>query len=278
VKDRVLTRPGVVKAASPLSLLRHDVRAAGLVVVLLLSAAALAWYALIRQAAAMAGMPVGPAQMGAAAFLATWVVMMVAMMFPTIAPMVLTYRLVSRRRGDGWWECAAFVAGYLLVWSLIGLVPTAAFLGFQDLAGASSVQPWLPYAAGVALAVAGLYQFTPVKRACLKRCRTPLDFVLEHDFGGGSRSALRAGIYHGTYCLGCCWALMLVLVVVGFMNLTWMAALASVFLVEKNLRHGPIVNRVVGGALVLLGAAVALHPALLPLLAGGLPSAVSNHI
>jgi predicted metal-binding membrane protein len=272
------TRLGVEKPTSPLSVLRQDLRAAGLVVVLLLSAAALAWYTVIRQAAAMAGMPVGPAQMGAVAFLAMWVVMMVAMMFPTIAPMVLTHRLVARRRGDRWHASVAFVAGYLLVWGLVGLLPTGGFLAFQGLASTSSVQPWLPYAAGTGLAIAGLYQFTPVKRACLKHCRTPLDFVLEHDFGGGSRSALQAGIYHGAYCLGCCWALMSVLVVVGFMNLAWMAALAAVFLVEKNLRHGPVVNRVVGATLLLMGAAVALHPELLTLLAGGSPPAGSNRM
>src|SRR5207253_6757383 len=123
-------------------------------------------------------------------------------------------------------------------------------------------------ASGAILIVAGLYQFSPVKNVCLRHCRSPLDFILTHDFGRGWRSALRAGVSHGAYCVGCCWALMAVLVVVGLMNLVWMAALALVFLAEKNLRWGVVVNRLAGTAVAALGVAVLLAPQILLDLSG----------
>jgi predicted metal-binding membrane protein len=94
-------------------------------------------------------------------------------------------------------------------------------------------------------------------------------FILSHDFGGGPVAAFKGGASHGLYCLGCCWALMAVLVIVGLMNLAWMAVIAVVFLVEKNLPYGPAVSRVVGGAIVALGLAVAVFPGLLSWLSGG---------
>jgi predicted metal-binding membrane protein len=121
----------------------------------------------------------------------------------------------------------------------------------------------LDRAGGAVLFMAGAYQFTRWKTACLKACRTPLTFVMTHDFGSGARGALRAGISHGAYCLGCCWALMAVLFVVGLMNLAWMAAIAVVFLAEKNWRHGVGLTKFMGVGVLALGVAVAIHPALL---------------
>ena len=115
---------------------------------------------------------------------------------------------------------------------------------------------------------AGLYQFTPWKRACLRACRTPLGFMMTHNFGSGTPGAFKAGLAHGAYCLGCCWALMAVLVVVGLMNLVWMAALALVFLAEKNWRHGVWLNRVAGTAVALVGCAVLLNPDVLGIISG----------
>jgi predicted metal-binding membrane protein len=185
---------------------------------------------------------------------------MVAMMFPTIAPIVLLHRMVIRRRGGGVTATVWFVAGYLLVWTLTGIAPLAALLAFRDLTADSMS---IARACGVILLVAGAYQFTPWKQACLRACRTPLTFLSTHDFGHGLRGTLRAGISHGAYCLGCCWALMAVLFAVGLMNLAWMAAIAVVFLAEKNWRYGVALTRTVGTATALFGLVVLVYPEVL---------------
>jgi predicted metal-binding membrane protein len=234
----------------------------------LLGLAAVAWYLTVRQAADMAGMVTGlgqigvrmPNEMSGPLFLGMWVVMMVAMMFPTVVPIVSTHLAVSRRKGRGFVPTAVFVLGYLTVWTAIGLVPMAAFLAFERL---TTGAPWLPWLAGAVLIGAGVYQFTPLKTACLRACQNPLSFVLTHDWGGGAIAAYRAGAAHGIYCLGCCWALMAVLLVVGFMNLAWMALLALVFLAEKTWRQGPALSRVAGTAVAIVGVVVILQPALL---------------
>ena len=107
-----------------------------------------------------------------------------------------------------------------------------------------------------------------MKNACLRACRSPLSFVLSHDFGGGTPAAVRAGLAHGLYCLGCCWALMSVLAVLGLMNLAWMAVFAIVFFLEKNWRQGVVLSRVAGVACVVLGATVLIRPEVLSLLGG----------
>jgi predicted metal-binding membrane protein len=242
----------------------------------LIGLAAVAWALNVRQALEMSDMVTGlahvgsrmPNPMSAPVFMLMWLTMMVAMMFPTIAPMVLAHRLVVVHRGDGALPSVAFVLGYLVIWTVIGLVPLAFFLGFRELTDEQPVTAWLPRVAGLVLVVAGLYQFSPWKRACLRACRTPLSFIMTHNFGSGAPGAFKAGLSHGAYCLGCCWALMTVLVVVGLMNLVWMAALALVFLAEKNWRYGPQMNWVVGTAIALLGCAVLVSPDLLTLVSG----------
>lgn len=246
------------------------------VVVVLLGASAVAWFATARTAGSMREMVAGlgqvgermPSDMTASAFMVMWIAMMVAMMFPTVAPIVLTHRAVVQRRGEGTRPTLAFVAGYLIVWTAAGVVPLAALLGFRDISMEAASSRWLPTLAGGVLVVTGAYQFTRWKAVCLRACRSPMTFVLTHDWGGGTRSALRAGVSHGAFCLGCCWALMTVLVVVGLMNLVWMALLALVFLTEKNWRYGVGVTRVAGSTLVTLGVAIAVWPSLLPSLAG----------
>jgi predicted metal-binding membrane protein len=219
-----------------------------------------------QQAASMAGMG-GVAMLGAGLFLITWVVMMVAMMFPTIAPMVLTHASIVRSRGEGAWPTVAFVFGYLAIWTAAGLVP----LAIIQLLGSSFTAPitvWLPRVGGAIVVVAGLYQFTPLKNVCLKACRSPLGFMLTHDFGGGRPAAARAGASHGLYCLGCCWAIMSVLAVLGLMNLAWMAIFAALFFLEKIWRHGVLLSRISGAACVVLGVAVIVQPDILHFVGG----------
>jgi predicted metal-binding membrane protein len=229
------------------------------IIAALLACATAAWLLTLQQSSSMAGMG-GIAMLGAGLFLVTWVLMMVAMMFPTVAPMVLTHASIVRSRGEGSAPTVAFVLGYLMVW-----VAAIQLLGSSI---ASPVSAWLPRLGGAVVVIAGLYQFTPLKNVCLKACRSPLGFMLTHDFGGGAPAAARAGISHGVYCLGCCWALMAVLAVVGLMNLAWMAVIAVVFFLEKNWRHGVLLSRVSGAVCVIIGVAMISQPDLLHLLGG----------
>jgi predicted metal-binding membrane protein len=243
-------------------------RATATTIALLLALAGIAWAATVDNADDMSAMVQGfahvgtamPFDMSAAVFMAMWTTMMVAMMFPTIAPIVLLHRLVVRRRGEGAWPTAAFGAGYLVVWTVIGLVPLGVLMGFRQIADGSS---WVERTGGAVLIIAGIYQFTRWKEACRRACRSPLTFLVTHDFGRGAVGAFRTGISHGAYCLGCCWALMAVLFVVGLMNLTWMVVIAVVFLAEKNWRHGPGLSKVAGAAVLALGLAVLAQPSIL---------------
>ncbi|OLC47708.1 MAG: hypothetical protein AUH80_04645 [Chloroflexi bacterium 13_1_40CM_4_65_16] len=225
----------------------------------LLVCAAVAWLITISQAGSI-GMG-GMAMLSAGLFLVTWLVMMVAMMFPSVAPMTLTFASFSRSRGEGYLPAALFVLGYIAVWTVSGLVP----LAVQQAVTQIWMTPpsWLPRASGAVIIVAGIYQFTPLKDRCLRACRSPLGFLLTHNFGAGLPAAVKAGASHGIYCLGCCWALMAVLAVIGLMNIAWMAVIAAVFFIEKNVRRGELLPRAVGVACVLAGLAVAAWPAVL---------------
>ncbi|HLX87530.1 MAG TPA: DUF2182 domain-containing protein [Acidimicrobiales bacterium] len=237
-------------------------------VAVLIALAALSWWYTVGQSHDMAAMVQGLAHVGTAMpfdmsvglFLAMWVAMMVAMMFPTIAPVVLLHRMVFRRGGRGPATTVVFSSGYLLVWAAVGLVPLAVLESFRHLSGGST---WVLRVAGVVLVAAGAYQFTAWKETCLRVCQTPLTFLMTHDFGTGPMGAVRVGVTHGLYCLGCCWALMAVLFVVGLMNLSWMVGIALVFLAEKHWRHGLGLSRVVGTAVIGFGVTVLVHPALL---------------
>jgi len=197
-----------------------------------------------------------------AEFLVGWTAMMAAMMLPSAAPMVLLYRLSSRGTG-GDLRTVVFACGYLLVWATVGLAAYGA-------AAASASLPTETRTAAVAaaLALAGVYQFTALKDACLRACRTPADFLVQH-WRGGTRGALRLGIAHGVYCLGCCWALMVVLVVAGSMGLPWVVAIALVVFAEKLLPPGRAFGRGIGLALLAGAALLVLRPDLVPFLAQG---------
>jgi predicted metal-binding membrane protein len=236
------------------------------IIAALLVCAAAGWLFTAEQAASMSGMG-GMAMLGAGLFLAIWVVMMVAMMFPAVAPMVLAHARIVRSRGEGALPTISFVAGYLVVWTAAGLVPLAVI----QLLGSSIASPlggWLPRLGGAVILLAGGYQLTPLKNACLRACRSPLGFLMTHDFGGGTPAAARAGMSHGLFCLGCCWALMAVLAVLGLMNVAWMAVFAVVFFLEKNWRQGVMLARVVGAACIVIGTAVLVRPDVLGLLGG----------
>src|ERR1700720_3299950 len=190
--------------------------------------------------------------------LAMWAVMMVAMMLPSAAPVTLLVASIARKRaaaggafGTG---TALFVIGYLAVWCGFAAVATALQWGLDE-AGLMSDAMALAnrIAAGIVLIAAGLYQWTPLKEACLRHCRSPLDFLLFHWREGGI-GALVSGIGHGAYCLGCCWMLMALLFVGGIMNLAWIAAIALLVLIEKTLPWGRRVSQVTGVGLVAWGA------------------------
>jgi predicted metal-binding membrane protein len=252
-------------------------RATVATVAVLLALSGVAWWSTVNRAGNMDSMVQGLAQVGDAmpfdmsipVFMAMWATMMVAMMLPTVAPIVLLHRMVLRRRGQGTLSTAVFGSGYLVVWVAVGVAPLVILLAFRQVAAGSG---WVDRVGGVVLVTAGVYQFTSWKETCLRACRSPLTFLATHDFGRGRWGAFRAGLSHGLYCLGCCWALMAVLFVVGLMNLTWMAVIAAVFLAEKNWEHGRRLTVVVGTAVLLAGLAVVIHPAFLDSVAGGATS------
>lgn len=213
-------------------------------------------------ASGMAGMTGVWSWDGLVAFVVAWAVMMAAMMFPAAAPMLLLFHnAYARRRANGntFVPTWVFAAGYLLVWTTAGIITWAAVAGVSDLAGrldAGDRSTWGPLALGATLATAGLYQLTPLKHMCLDHCRSPMGFVMQH-WREGYAGALRMGVVHGAFCLGCCWALFAVLVAAGVMSLAWMALLTLVVFGEKVLPVGKQAARMTGITLLALGAIVA---------------------
>ena len=154
------------------------------------------------------------------------------------------------------------VGGYLLTWIGFGLVAyTAAALSALLAEDAADIAPWV--GAGVLMA-AGVYQLTPLKDFCLRHCRSPVAFLLHVSGYKGPLRDVRVGMYHGVYCVGCCWGLMVVLVAVGVMNLAWMAVLTVVIFLEKTWKYGPALSRITGVSLIVFALFVPAHPELLP--------------
>lgn len=237
-----------------------------LAALILLTAAS--WVLLIWQSAGaeeqMAGVPTG---MDAAVFVATWVTMMVAMMFPSASPMILMFARVHRgrrQRGQPFVPTAVFVTPYVGIWTLFGVLAYAA----AGAIGASAHgSPWLMdhaarLGAGVVVAT-GLYQFTPLKDLCLTKCRSPLAFLL-NAWRDGYGGTLRMGLEHGAYCVGCCWSLFVLLFLLGMMNVAAMALVAAFIFVEKTLPAGQRIGRITAVLLVAYGALVLAIPGLLP--------------
>jgi len=226
--------------------------------------AAVAWTVTVVLARTMGN---GPGTMGLALlpFLGLWVVMMAAMMLPSVAPVaVLWTRLITgASAGPGRLvRMSAFLAGYLLAWAVVGTVAFAALTGAGRLLTASpTAAKWL----GVAIfTAAGIYQLTPWKDWCLRRCRSPIGALVYYlGFKGRSRD-VRVGLHHGATCAGCCWGLMLVLIAVGVMNVAVMAVLAVVIFAEKLWRHGKRFGQAVGVLLVATAVLAIWFPWLLP--------------
>lgn len=188
--------------------------------------------------------------------LVMWAVMMAAMMLPSAAPMILLHATISRRRsaqGGSVVAPAFFTLGYVAIWTVFSL---AATLLQWVLGGAALLSPMMAttseWLAAALLVAAGIYQWTPLKQACLRHCRSPLDFVLSY-WREGASGAFRMGVRHALSCLGCCWALMLLLFVGGVMNLAWIAGLAVFVLIEKTVPGGHWISRAAGVALVAWG-------------------------
>jgi predicted metal-binding membrane protein len=192
---------------------------------------------------AMRGPPVG-------ALVLMWWLMMVAMMLPSAAPAILLYARVREiRSGDtAIAQTWVFLAGYLGIWLLFSIAAAVA----QRLLGGSSMALGNRLAQGAVLIAAGLYQLSPLKSACLSQCRSPAEFLMHH-WRRGWDGAIRLGLLHGLYCLGCCWMLMALLFVGGVMNLLWVIGLTVIVAIEKLVAGGPLFGRAMGAALIAWG-------------------------
>ena len=185
-----------------------------------------------------------------------WAVMMAAMMLPTAVPMIAAYARMQgadRAKGVGWLPVFAFSGGYVVAWAAFSLVAAGLQAWLTNLA---MMSPMMMQAAGplggAILVGAGLYQFSPLKQACLHQCRTPISFLMtqwrEHSWG-----AFRMGLTHGLFCIGCCWALMGLLFVVGVMNAAWIIAITIFVLIEKAVPAGDVISKVAGAGMIGAG-------------------------
>lgn len=185
-----------------------------------------------------------------------WSIMMVAMMLPAAAPMILIFMSVQQRRsqaGRASHPTWIFVAGYLAVWTGFSLLATLAQWGMQQASVISSgMSVSHPALSAAILVLAGIFQWSPLKHACLSKCRSPLAFIMSH-WRDGLLGALRMGFEHGAYCVGCCWLLMVLLFVAGVMNLLWVMAITAFIVLEKLVPKGELVARLSGLALIALG-------------------------
>jgi predicted metal-binding membrane protein len=231
---------------------RSSLVTGGVLVVVALAA----WASVVFQAAMPSPVPDGTQ---AIAFLVAWGIMMAAMMLPSATPMIILYAAVRRNAAAGGRagiSTALFGFVYLALWVACG-VPVyvvSVVIGAQ-----TALADMLPYALAFVLVAAGIYQLTPLKRACLLVCRNPLSFLMARSRTGYCGTLVLA-VEHAVYCLGCCWGLMVVLIAAGAMALHWVLLIAAIVFIEKLLPHGERTAWIVGGVLVLLGVAVALYP------------------
>jgi predicted metal-binding membrane protein len=228
--------------------------------------AGLAWLVTVRQARGMGTEP-GTVGMSVPVFLFMWVAMMAAMMFPSVAPIAILWARSITMRSTGltrFGRITSFVTGYLLAWAAYGMVAFVVLAGAGRLVDTAPEQAkWL----GAAIfAVAGLYQLTPLKDICLSHCRSPIAQLLHYGNYSGRLRDLRVGIHHGAFCVGCCWALMLILVATGVMNIAVMALIAAIIFLEKLWQHGNLLRRTLGAAFLVAAVLAPFNPWLLPAL------------
>jgi predicted metal-binding membrane protein len=238
---------------------RHQI----LVVVLLLGLTAVAWFSTVER---MGGMDAGPGtDLGALGwFTGVWLVMMAAMMFPSLAPTTALYARMTRSRGPG--RPLLFTGGYLLVWGAAGVLAYGLFrLGRTALGGELTWPGGGRYFAGGVLIAAALYELTPLKDVCLGKCRSPFGFLLGA-WRDGRYGALEMGSKHALWCVGCCWALMAGLFALGVMSLTWMAVVATLVALQKVLPWRRTATWGTAAVLLLLGVAVMAAPHNVPAL------------
>jgi predicted metal-binding membrane protein len=233
----------------------------------LFTVTAWSWYAVLAQSQhSMTGMTgMTPSAAEGTTFVLQWGIMMAAMMLPSAAPMILLYQTVRRRlANDGEPAIPAwlFGASYLALWTLSGIPVYAGYVAASTL---TMCCVWFtrvaPYAVAGALISAGAYQLTSFKRACLAQCESPLSFLMTR-WRGGYGATLTLATKHALYCIGCCWALMLILVVAGMMGIWWVTGIAAAVFAEKVLPGGRRIATVVGVVLVAMGVAVIWRPAL----------------
>lgn len=224
------------------------------------------WWLVWRQSRSMDSMMMGmsPSLRDAAAFIAAWGVMMTAMMLPSAAPGILLYRTVRRRlapAGERAIPASIYAATYLAVWTLLGVPVYGGYVASSRLAMCCrSFATFVPYGVASVLIAAGLYQFTRAKLACLAHCESPLSYFMSR-WRGGYRATLALATRHSLYCVGCCWALMLVLVAAGAMGIWWVTGIAVIVFTEKLLPNGTRTARATGVLLVASGVAIAIWPA-----------------
>lgn len=240
--------------------------ARNLILATLLVLAAAAWALLLWQSGRASEMDMGLTMgMSGVLFLAIWIVMMVAMMFPTAAPMILTFARIhesKRQREQPHVPTWVFVSAYLLVWTLFGALAYGIALGAERLA---EEFPWVMENAGRigggVLVLAGIYQLSPLKNMCLSKCRGPFQFILT-SWRDGYLGSFRMGLEHGMYCLGCCWLLFVILFPLGVMNVAAMAVITLLIFAEKSLPIGPHVTKVASLVLMVYGVAVLFSPSM----------------
>jgi predicted metal-binding membrane protein len=208
----------------------------------------------------------------AVVFLIAWQVMVAGMMLPSSMPMVRLFSHAAGRQERPGRILAAFLGGYVVMWGAVGAVAFAADVAIHRLGDGLPVlagNSWIVPAA--ALLGAGVFQFTDLKDRCLDQCRHPGPFLMRH-YRRGTRGAFDLGRKHGLFCIGCCWALMALMLAVGVASLVWMGALAAAMYYERVGRHGRRLTPVLGVALIGWGIVVAAHPAWLPAILGGVAS------
>ena len=203
------------------------------------------------------GHATGSPAMLAALFITGWTVMTVAMMLPTTLPILNTVNTLASNRPDRARLVQLAIAGYVVTWTIFGALVYLAAFGLHAVLAQGTIAGSQLSAAPPLLAAAGLFQFSSLKYRCLEKCRTPLSFVLSYWRGDRHRwRAFQVGVGHGLFCVGCCWALMLLMFAVGTVHLAWMLVLGLIMAVEKNMPWGRRISAPLG--IVLLGAAVAL--------------------